>query len=77
MNMKKIITLTVVALASQAIAVFAGEPVVSSKQVIAPPPPPPPEFFRPNEFDIGAFGTYAEGVRVAGQISTDGVAALT
>jgi hypothetical protein len=62
MNMKKIITLTVLAVASQAIAVFAGEPVVSSKQVIAPPPPPPPEFFRPNEFDIGAFGTYATGV---------------
>ena len=36
--------------------------MVSSKQVIAPPPPPPPEFFRPNEFDIGAFGTYATGV---------------
>jgi hypothetical protein len=51
-----------VALVSQAIATFAGEPVVSSKQVIAPAPPPPPEFFRPNEFDIGAFGTYAEGV---------------
>jgi hypothetical protein len=61
MNMKKIITLTVVAIASQAIAVFAGEPVVSSKQVIAPPPPPP-EYFRANEFDIGAFGTYATGV---------------
>jgi hypothetical protein len=59
MNMKKIITLTVVAIASQAIAVFAGEPVVSSKQVIAPPPP---EYFRANEFDIGAFGTYATGV---------------
>ena len=24
--------------------------------------PPPPEFSRPNEFDIGAFGTYATGV---------------
>ena len=60
--MKKIIVLTVVAIASQAVAIFAGEPVVSSKQVIAPPPPPPPEFFRPNEFDIGAFGTYATGV---------------
>jgi hypothetical protein len=56
--MKKIIVLTVVAIASQAVAIFAGEPVVSSKQVIAPPP----EFFRPNEFDIGAFGTYATGV---------------
>ena len=62
MNMKKIITLTILTIASQAIAVFAGEPVVSSKQVIAPPPPPPPEFFRPNEFDIGVFGTYATGV---------------
>ena len=43
--MKKITVLTVVAIASQAVAVFAGEPVVSSKEVIAPPPPPPPEFF--------------------------------
>src|SRR5712672_3670783 len=59
--MKRIIVLTVLAIASQAVAVFAGEPMVSSKQVIAPPPPPP-EFFRPNEFDIGAFGTYATGV---------------
>ena len=62
--MKKIIVLTVLALASQAVATFAGEPVVSSKEVVAPAPlpPPPPEYFRPNEFDIGAFGTYAEGV---------------
>ena len=65
--MKKIIVLTVLAIASQAVAVFAGEPVVSSKEVIAPPPPPPPpEYFRPNEFDIGAFGTYAEGVQSGG-----------
>ena len=60
--MKRLVALTVLALASQAVATFAGEPVVSSKQVIAPPPLPPPEFFRPNEFDIGAFGTYATGV---------------
>jgi hypothetical protein len=53
--MKKIIVLAIVAIASQAVAVFAGEEV-SSKQVIPPPPPPPPDFFRPNEFDIGAFG---------------------
>jgi hypothetical protein len=59
--MKRLIALAVVAIASQAVATFAGEPVVSSKQVIAPPPPPP-EFFRANEFDIGAFGTYATGV---------------
>jgi len=58
--MKRLISLAVLAIASQAITALAGEPVVSSKQVIAPPPPPP-EFFRPNEFDIGAFGTYATG----------------
>src|SRR5580692_1717645 len=61
-QMKRLIALTVLALASQAVATFAGERVVSSKEVVAPPPPPPPEFFRPNEFDIGAFGTYATGV---------------
>jgi len=61
--MKKLTALAVLTLASQAVVTFAGEPMVSSKQVIAPPPaPPPPEFFRPNEFDIGAFGTYATGV---------------
>jgi hypothetical protein len=65
--MKKVIVLTVLVIASQAVAVFAGEPVVSSKEVVAPPPPPPPpEFFRPNEFDIGAFGTYAESVQGGG-----------
>jgi hypothetical protein len=54
--MKRSIVLTVVAALSQTIAVFAGpEP----KQVIAPAPPPPPEYFRPNEFDIGAFATWA------------------
>jgi hypothetical protein len=65
-QMKRLIALTVLALASQAVVIFAGEPVVSSKEVVAPPPPPPPEFFRPNEFDIGAFGTYAEGVGGSG-----------
>src|SRR5262249_9485214 len=55
-HMKRSIVLTVVAALSQTIAVFAGpEP----KQVVAPPPPPPPEYFRPNEFDIGAFATWA------------------
>ena len=60
-HMKRLIALAAVALVSQAAAVFAGEPMVSSKQVIAPPPVPP-EYFRPNEFDIGLFGTYATGV---------------
>jgi len=55
--MKRAIVLTVVAALSQTIAAFAGpEP----KQVVAPPPPPPPEYFRPNEFDIGIFGTWAK-----------------
>ena len=62
-DMKRLIALTVVVIASQAVAIFAGEPV-ESKQVIAPPPPP--EYFRPNEFDIGVFGTYAEGVGGSG-----------
>jgi hypothetical protein len=65
MHMKKFIVLTVVAIASQAVAIFAGEPI-ASKQVVAPPPPPPPEFFRPNEFDIGAFANYDTGVGSGG-----------
>jgi len=56
--MKKLIALAVVALGSQAVVSFAGPP--PSKEVIAPPPPPV-SYFRPNEFDIGAFGTYATG----------------
>ena len=59
--MIKVISLAVLALASQTASILAGEPLVSSKQVIAPTPAPP-EFFRPNEFDIGLFGTYATGV---------------
>ena len=59
-SMKNLTALAVVTLASQAVVAFAGEPVVSSKQVIAPTPPPP-EYFRPNEWDIGAFATYATG----------------
>jgi hypothetical protein len=42
--MKKVIALAVLALASQTTSILAGEPVVSSKQVIAAPPAPP-EFF--------------------------------
>src|SRR6059058_2577931 len=61
--MKRLIALAVVIFVSRAVFIFAGEPVVSSKAVVAPPPPPPPpEFFRPNEFDIGAFATYITGV---------------
>ena len=49
------------AIASQAAAIFAGEPMVSSKQVIAPPPAPPVSYFRGNEFDLGAFATCVTG----------------
>jgi hypothetical protein len=59
--MQKLTLLAVLALTSPAVAIFGGEPVGSSKQVIAPPPAPAPEFFRPNEFDLGVFGTYATG----------------
>jgi Outer membrane protein beta-barrel domain len=45
---------------SQAVAAFAGPPP-PSKEVIQAPPPPPLSYFRPNEFDIGAFGTYVTG----------------
>jgi hypothetical protein len=40
-HMKRITVLAIVAIASQAVAILAGEPVVSSKQVIALPPPGP------------------------------------
>ena len=54
--MKKLAVLAVATLASQAVVSFAGPP--PSKEVVAPPPPPA-SYFRPNEFDIGAFATYA------------------
>jgi len=57
-TMKRLIALAVVALASQAIATFAGEPVTTSKEVVAPPPPPPVSYFRANEWSLGLFGTY-------------------
>jgi hypothetical protein len=59
--MKRLIALAILIFVSRTVT-FAGGPVSSSKEVIAPPLPLPPEFFRPNEFDIGAFGTYATGV---------------
>ena len=55
--MKRLIALAVVIFASQAVATFGGEPVGSSTQVT-----PPPSFFRPNEFDTGAFGTFVTGL---------------
>jgi len=57
--MKRLVALALVALASQGVATFAGEPVTTSKEVVAPPPPAP-DYFRPNEFDIGAFATWSK-----------------
>src|SRR5580698_8537097 len=68
--MKSIIALAIATIVSQAVATFAGEPVVSSKQVIAPPPLPPASFFRPNEFDIGVFATYVTGTNGGGSRTT-------
>ncbi|MBV9129977.1 MAG: outer membrane beta-barrel protein [Verrucomicrobia bacterium] len=57
--MKKLIALAVVAIVSQVVSAFAGQAVVSSKEVAAPPPPPAPaSYFRSNEFSLGLFGSY-------------------
>src|SRR6476620_5234789 len=68
--MKRSIALALLALVPQVVAIFAGEPMVSSKQVIAPPPPPPVSFFRGNEFDIGVFATYVTGTNGGGSRTT-------
>jgi len=68
--MKKIIVLAVTLALSQAIPAFAGP---EEKAVVPPPPPPPcPSFFRPNEFDIGAFATWAPFTGISGQGSPRG-----
>ena len=54
----KRLAIAIAALGSQAVVSFAGPP--PSKEVVAPPPPPV-SYFRRNEFDIGAFGTYVTG----------------
>src|SRR5260370_15686672 len=65
--MKKIHALAVVGLMSQAITGFAGEPAISSKEVVAPPAPIQ-ELYRANEWQLDLFGAYApaggEGNRV-------------
>jgi len=55
--MKTLIALAVVTIASHAIIASAGEPVVSSKEVVAPPPVPT-SYFRSNEWSLGLFGSY-------------------
>jgi hypothetical protein len=56
--MKKLIGLTILAIASPAISASAGEPVSSSKEIFAPAPPPQESYFRANEFSIGLFAAY-------------------
>ena len=56
--MKKTFALTAAVVFSQAMVLFAGETEISSKNVIQPAPLPPASYFRANEFDLGAFGTY-------------------
>jgi hypothetical protein len=67
-HMKRLFALTIMAVASQA-AVFAGEPMVSSKQVIEPPAPPV-SYFRGSEFVLGAFATYVTGTNGGGTRQT-------
>ena len=55
--MKRKLALTALAILSQAVVAFAGEPQVSSKNVILPPAPPA-SYYRANEWDVGVFGTY-------------------
>jgi Outer membrane protein beta-barrel domain len=55
--MKKLIALSVVAIALQVVSASAGEAVASSKEVV-PPPPLPISYFRSNEFSLGLFGSY-------------------
>ena len=68
--MQKLMGLAVLALASQSVAIFAGEPVITSKEVVTPAPGAPPEFFRPNEFDVGVFGTYTTGIGSGQNVGT-------
>jgi len=67
--MKRLIALAVVIFASQAVATFGGGPVGSSTQVT-----PPPSFFRPNEFDAGAFGTFVTGLGSGANASVSSLA---
>lgn len=56
--MNRLAALAFVIFASPAIATFGGQPISSSAQAVSPPS----GFFRPNEFETGAYGTFAAGV---------------
>jgi hypothetical protein len=57
-KMKRLTSLAIVIFTSLGIAAFGGQPVTSSTPVVSPPS----GFFRANEFETGAFGTFATGV---------------
>jgi muramoyltetrapeptide carboxypeptidase LdcA involved in peptidoglycan recycling len=56
--MKRLTALAIAIFASTAIATFGGQTVTSSTPAVSQPS----GFFRPNEFETGAFGTFATGV---------------
>jgi hypothetical protein len=56
--MKNLRALAFVIFASQAVATFGGQPITSATQSVAPTS----GFFRPNEFETGAFGAFATGM---------------
>jgi hypothetical protein len=56
--MKRLLALTVFAIASHATSAFDGESVFSSKEVVVPAPPPPVSYFQSNEFSVGLFASY-------------------
>lgn len=60
MKIMKIAALTAAVVTVPFTAVFAGEPVSSSKEVVAPPPAPPPvSLYRNHELQLDLYGTYA------------------
>ena len=67
-KMKRLTALAIVIFTSQAIAAFGGQPVTSSTSAVAPPS----GFFRANEFETGAFGTFATGVGSSANSNTHG-----
>jgi hypothetical protein len=77
--MKRLLALTVFAIASHVTSAFGGESVSSSKEVVAPAPPPPVSYFQSNEFSVGLLRLTAGPVTITSEQLeiTPGGAALT
>jgi hypothetical protein len=58
---RTVIVSAIAAILGQTAVCLAGPTETSSKEVAPPAPPPPTSFFSANEFDLGAFATYAKG----------------